>query len=361
MEFAPSIVAKLREKAARYRELSEQLNDPEVASDHKRFPDLLREQGVLSDAAELAGLMDALIERRAEAEELVAAGDDADSDLLELAQEELEGLEAEEQILDHRIKSELVADPDSKRDKIIVEIRAGTGGDEATLFTRDLFRMYQRFSEVRGWKLETMSAKASDVGGFKEVIFALRGAGTWRLFRFESGGHRVQRVPQTESQGRIHTSAATVAVLPEAEEVDVEIRPEDLRIDTMRASGAGGQHVNKTESAVRIVHLPTDTMVVCMDEKSQHKNKSQAMRVLRTRLFDLERKRIDEERAADRKSQVGSGDRSERVRTYNFPQNRCSDHRLGQNFSLEQVMAGRLDALLEALEEMDRTDRIENL
>ena len=361
MEFAPSIVAKLREKAARYRELSEQLNDPEVASDHKRFPDLLREQGVLSDAAELAGLMDALIERRAEAEELVAAGDDADSDLLELAQEELEGLEAEEQNLDHRIKSELVADPDSKRDKIIVEIRAGTGGDEATLFTRDLFRMYQRFSEVRGWKLETMSAKASDVGGFKEVIFALRGAGTWRLFRFESGGHRVQRVPQTESQGRIHTSAATVAVLPEAEEVDVEIRPEDLRIDTMRASGAGGQHVNKTESAVRIVHLPTDTMVVCMDEKSQHKNKSQAMRVLRTRLFDLERKRIDEERAADRKSQVGSGDRSERVRTYNFPQNRCSDHRLGQNFSLEQVMAGRLDALLEALEEMDRTDRIENL
>jgi len=206
-----------------------------------------------------------------------------------------------------------------------------------------------------------MSAKPSEVGGFKEVVFAIRGAGAWRLFRFESGGHRVQRVPQTESQGRIHTSAATVAVLPEAEDVDVEVRQEDLRIDTMRASGAGGQHVNKTESAVRIVHIPTDTMVVCMDEKSQHKNKASAMRVLRTKLFELERSRLHEERAADRKSQVGSGDRSQRVRTYNFPQNRCSDHRLGQNFSLEQVMAGRLEPILKALEEKDRTERIENL
>jgi peptide chain release factor 1 len=361
MEFAPSIVGKLHEKAARYRELSEQLNDPEVATDHRRFPDLLREQGQLSDAAELAGLMDGLLSRRAEAEELLALGEECDPELLELAEEELSSLEGEEQELDHRIKTELVSDPDSKREKIIVEIRAGIGGDEATLFSRDLFRMYQRFCEDRKWKLEIISVKPSDVAGFKEVVFGIRGSGAWRLFRFEAGGHRVQRVPQTESQGRIHTSAATVAVLPEAEDVDVVIRPEDLRIDTMRASGAGGQHVNKTESAVRIVHIPTDTMVICMDEKSQHKNKASAMRVLRTRLFDLERNRIDAERSAERKNQVGSGDRSERVRTYNFPQNRCSDHRLGQNFSLEQVMVGRLGPILEALEEKDRTERIENL
>jgi len=218
--------------------------------------------------------------------------------------------------------------------------------------------MYQRFADERGWKSELLSAKSSDVGGYKEVVMGLRGADVWRLLRFESGGHRVQRVPATESQGRIHTSAATVAVLPEAEEVDLEIKSDDLRIDTMRASGAGGQHVNKTESAVRITHLPTNTVVVCMDEKSQHKNRAQAMRILRARLFEAERRRLHEERAAERKSQVGSGDRSERVRTYNFPQNRCSDHRLGQNFSLEQVVSGKLGPILEALEESDRNARI---
>ena len=337
------------------------LEDPEVASDPKRFPEILREQGQLANAAELASRMEELIARRAEAEALVAGEGTEDPELVEVAREELASLEEEELELDQRVKTELVSDADLDRSKIIVEIRAGTGGDEATLFGRDLYRMYVRFCEEKGWKTEMMSAKPSEVGGFKEVVFAIRGAGAWRLFRFESGGHRVQRVPQTESQGRIHTSAATVAVLPEAEDVDVEVRQEDLRIDTMRASGAGGQHVNKTESAVRIVHIPTDTMVVCMDEKSQHKNKASAMRVLRTKLFELERSRLHEERAADRKSQVGSGERSQRVRTYNFPQNRCSDHRLGQNFSLEQVMAGRLEPILKALEEKDRTERIENL
>ena len=361
MEFAPPIVAKLREKAERYRELSAMMQDPAIASDPKRFPDILREQGMLSEAASLAGEMEELLTRRREAEDLVAADDADDQEFVEMAREELETLDDEERDLDRRIKTELVSDADLKRDKVIMEIRAGTGGDEATLFTRDLQRMYQRFCEENGWKIEVMSVKPSEVGGLKEVILGIRGKGAWRLFRFEAGGHRVQRVPQTESQGRIHTSAATVAVLPEAEEVDLVIRPEDLRIDTMRASGAGGQHVNKTESAVRIVHIPTETMVVCMDEKSQHKNKAQAMRVLRSKLFELERSRIHEERAAERKSQVGSGDRSERVRTYNFPQNRCSDHRLGQNFSLEQVMAGRLAPILEALEEKDRTERIENL
>jgi len=359
MDFSPTIVEKLREKAARHQELSELLADPEIASDHKRYADLLREQGQLEEAARLAGEMNSLIGRRAEAEAAISDGGDAE--LVELAELELEELEESEPALDQEIKTALVSDAELLRNKIIVEIRAGAGGDEATLFTGDLFRMYQRFIEQNRWKTELLSSKASEVGGFKEVVFGVKGPGSYKQFRFESGGHRVQRVPATESQGRIHTSAATVAVLPEPEDVDVHIKQEDLRIDTMRASGAGGQHVNKTESAVRIVHEPTGVMVVCMDEKSQHKNRAQAMRILRTRLFELERKRIHDERAAERKSQVGSGDRSERVRTYNFPQNRCSDHRLGQNYSLEQIMTGKLAPMIEALEELDREERIKDL
>ena len=360
MEFAPAIVAKLREKAARHRELSEKLAEPEIASDHKRSTEILREQGQLEEVARLAGRLEELLRARSEAEALVAS-EDGDPELVELAQEELETLEGAEAALDREMKSALVSDKELERDKLIVEIRAGTGGDEASLFAADLFRMYQHFVEGRGWKLELLSTKDSEVGGLKEVIFAVRGKGSYRWLRFEAGGHRVQRVPATESQGRIHTSAATVAVLPEVEEVDVAIKPEDLRIDTMRAGGAGGQHVNKTESAVRILHLPTNTMVVCMDDKSQHKNRAQAMRILRARLYELERQRIHAERAAERKSQVGSGDRSERIRTYNFPQNRCSDHRLGENFSLEHVMGGKLAPILEALDEQDREERIKNL
>ena len=358
MGFAPAIVSKLREKAGRYRELTELLSDPAIAADPRRAPDLLREQGGLEDAFRLSERLEELLARRAQAEELLSG---ADPEMRELAEEELETLAALEVDLDEEIKTELVSDDDLRRDKVIVEIRAGTGGDEATLFVADLLRMYQHFVEQQGWRLEALSSKESEVGGFKEVILAVSGREAWRLFRFESGGHRVQRVPETENQGRIHTSAATVAVLPEAEEVEVDMRPEDLRIDTMRAGGAGGQHVNKTESAVRIVHVPTNTTVVCMDEKSQHKNKARAMRILRARLFELERNRLASERAAQRKTQVGSGDRSERVRTYNFPQNRCSDHRLGQNFSLEHVLAGKLLPILTALEEEDRTERIKNL
>jgi peptide chain release factor 1 len=358
MGFAPAIVSKLREKAGRYRELTELLSDPAIAADPRRAPDLLREQGRLEDAFRLSERLEELLARRAQAEELLSG---SDPEMRELAEEELETLEALEVGLDAEIKTELVSDDDLRRDKVIVEIRAGTGGDEATLFVADLLRMYQHFVEQQGWRLEALSSKESEVGGFKEIILAVSGREAWRLFRFESGGHRVQRVPETESQGRIHTSAASVAVLPEAEEVEVDMRPEDLRIDTMRAGGAGGQHVNKTESAVRSVHVPTNTTVVCMDEKSQHKNKARAMRILRARLFELERKRLASERAAQRKTQVGSGDRSERVRTYNFPQNRCSDHRLGQNFSLEHVLTGKLLPILTALEEADRTERIKNL
>ena len=359
MDFSPTIVSKLREKAARHQEIAELLADPEVAGDHKRYTELLREQGLLDEASRLAGEMDALIERRRDAEEAISDG--SDPELVELAELELEELDASELALDQEIKTALVSDAELERAKIIVEIRAGAGGDEATLFSADLYRMYQRYIETHRWKTEVLSSKPTEVGGFKEIVFSVRGPQCYKLFRFESGGHRVQRVPATESQGRIHTSAATVAVLPEAEDVDLEIKSEDLRIDTMRASGAGGQHVNKTESAVRIVHEPTGVMVVCMDEKSQHKNRAQAMRILRTRLFELERKRLHDERAAERKSQVGSGDRSERIRTYNFPQNRCSDHRLSQNFSLEQVMSGKLDGLVAELEELDREERIKNL
>jgi len=359
MEFSTTIVEKLKEKAIRHGELSELLADPDVAADHRRYTELLREQGLLAEATRLARELEELLRLRGEAEAMIAEGDD--QDLVELAGAELEEIEERELALDREIKTVLVGDAELERAKIIVEIRAGTGGDEATLFSADLYRMYQRFIENHRWKTEVLSSKPSEVGGFKEIVFGVRGPGAYKLFRFESGGHRVQRVPATEGQGRIHTSAATVAVLPEPEEVDVDIKTEDLRIDTMRASGAGGQHVNKTESAVRIVHEPTGVMVVCMDEKSQHKNRAQAMRILRTRLYELERKRIHDERAAERKSQVGSGDRSERVRTYNFPQNRCSDHRLGENYSLEQVMAGKLDAMIEALEEQDREERIRNL
>jgi len=360
MEFAPAIVEKLRERAGRHAEIAALMLDPAIASNPRRFPALLREQGQLAESAKLLSRLDRLVARRAEAAALTA-DEDADADLRALAQEELAGLDAEERALDEEIKSELVQDDDLARDKIIVEIRAGTGGDEASLFAADLYRMYSHFIEARRWKKEVLEVKTSEVGGYKEIIFAVQGESSWRLFRFETGGHRVQRVPETESQGRIHTSAATVAVLPEAEEVDIEIRPDDVRIDTMRAGGAGGQHVNKTESAVRITHLATGVVVTCMDERSQHKNRDRAMRILRSRLFEMERERLHAERAAQRKSQVGSGDRSERVRTYNFPQNRVSDHRLGENFSLELVIQGRIDALLGKLEERDREERIKNL
>ena len=261
------------------------------------------------------------------------------------------------------MKLALIADPEDERTRCIVEIRAGTGGDEATLFSADLLRMYVRFCEHHRLKVEVMEEQQERGRRLQGGRLRRRGRGGVALaWRFESGGHRVQRVPATETQGRIHTSAATVAVMAEAEEAEVEVRDDDLRIDTMRAGGAGGQHVNKTESAIRITHLPTGIVVQCQDERSQHKNKARAMRILRARLFEAEQERLAQERSETRKTLVGSGDRSQRVRTYNFPQNRVTDHRLEdtekKNFSLEQVIEGRLEPLFEALEEKDRRDRL---
>jgi peptide chain release factor 1 len=360
MEFAPAIVEKLREKAARHAELTEQLASPETAADPRRYPVLLKERGALEDAAAMAARLEELQSRRAD-DEAVLADADSDAELLELARTDLEALEDEERAFDEEVRHALVADEDDLRTKLIVEVRAGTGGDEATLFAADLYRIYLRYIDAQGWRSELLHAQPTEVGGFKELTFAVSGDGCWRQLRYESGGHRVQRVPETEAQGRIHTSAATVAVLPEAEDVELELRDEDLRIDTMRAGGAGGQHVNKTESAVRITHMPSGMMVTCMDEKSQHKNKARALRILRSRLLEAEQERVHAERAAWRRSQVGTGDRNARVRTYNWPQSRVTDHRLNMNFSLESVLNGKLGPLLEALEAADREERIRNL
>jgi peptide chain release factor 1 len=356
MALADALLAKLREAKARYDELTEKLAAPEVVADSKRMPGILRERGSLETKVELLAACEAIERRRADAQALLA-----DPEMAALAKDELGALEAESKRIDEEIVDALIAEDGDERRKVIMEIRAGTGGDEASLFAADLFRIYEHFFDTQGYRVEVLDVARSDVGGFKEVVLAVEGERAWRRLRFESGGHRVQRVPATEAQGRIHTSAATVAVLPEVEEVEFEINPNDLRIDTMRAGGAGGQHVNKTESAVRITHLPTGTMVVCMDEKSQHKNRARAMRILRSRLYEAEQQKRAAERAALRKSQVGTGDRNSRVRTYNYPQNRVTDHRLNENYSLEQVQGGKLLPMLDALVALEREERIRGL
>ena len=272
-----------------------------------------------------------------------------DKEMRDLAEMELPEVEERLEALEKDIQIQLLPKDAADEKSAILEIRAGTGGSEAALFAGDLFRMYERFAGAHGWKVEVLSASEGEAGGYKEIIATISGRGVFSKLKFESGVHRVQRVPETEASGRIHTSAATVAVLPEAEEIDIEIRPEDIRVDTMRSSGAGGQHVNTTDSAVRITHLPTG-LVVTSSEKSQHQNRAKAMQVLRSRLYDIERQRADSERSADRRSQVGSGDRSERIRTYNFPQGRVTDHRINLTlYKLDKVMEGEIDELVDAL------------
>jgi len=310
-------------------------------------------------ARELATLDDvvaAINDYRSQSSELAdletMLGDSAtDAEMRALAEEELPEARDKLAALEHGLRVALLPKDAADEKSAILEIRGGTGGDEAALFAGDLFRMYQRYAEGKGWQVEVMSASEGTAGGYKEIIAEVTGRGVFAKLKFESGAHRVQRVPDTETQGRIHTSAATVAVLPQAEDVDVDINEKDLKIDLMRAQGAGGQHVNKTESAIRITHLPTNTIVFVQDERSQHKNRARAMQLLRTRLYDAERQKLDAERAADRRSQVGTGDRSERIRTYNFPQGRLTDHRINLTlYKLEKVMTGEaLDEVIDAL------------
>jgi peptide chain release factor 1 len=305
---------------------------------------LAKEYSDLKPVVEQVQAYRKLVADLAEAEAMLA-----DPDMKELAEEEIPALKAALPEAEHQLQLSLLPKDKADARPAILEIRPGTGGDEAALFAGDLLRMYQRYAEARGWKFEILEEQATELGGIKEVVAHIRGENVFARLKYESGVHRVQRVPVTESGGRIHTSAATVAVLPEAEDVDIKIDANDLRIDTMRSSGAGGQHVNTTDSAVRITHLPTGT-VVTSSEKSQHRNREIAMQVLRTRLYDLERKRIDSERSESRASQVGSGDRSERIRTYNFPQGRMSDHRINLTlYKLDQIMQGDLDEIIDAL------------
>ncbi len=338
---------KARKVLERLAEVEQLMVDPEVLSDRRRAKEVGSEFKHLRTVAELARPYLELWDGRAEAQELLDGGD---AEMKELA--ELEIAEAEAKLPDMESELELLLvpkDPDDDRD-LILEIRAGTGGDEAGLFAGDLYRMYQRYAERQSWKLEVMSSTEGAVGGLKEVILALRGDGAFGRLRFESGVHRVQRVPATESSGRIHTSAASVAVLPEVEEVDVEIEENDLRIDVYRSSGPGGQSVNTTDSAVRITHEPTGLVVSCQDEKSQHKNKAKAMKILAARLYDLKKAERDAEISAARKDMVGSGDRSAKIRTYNFPQGRITDHRIGMTlYNLGAFMEGDMDELLDGL------------
>ncbi len=304
-----------------------------------------------SELQDIATRIRELLKVEAERVDLQAMAQDKDSDaeMRALAEADLPGVEERIEHLRQDIQILLLPKDAADQKNAILEIRAGTGGDEASLFAGDLFRMYERYAAERGWRVEVVSASEGDAGGYKEIIASVSGKGVFARLKFESGVHRVQRVPATEASGRIHTSAATVAVLPEAEEVDIEIRPEDIRIDTMRASGSGGQHVNTTDSAVRITHLPTGIMVV-QAEKSQHQNRARAMQILRAKLYDMERSKADEERSESRKSQVGSGDRSERIRTYNFPQGRLTDHRINLTlYKLDRVIEGDLDEIIDAL------------
>ena len=349
----PSLQAKL----ARYEELEQMLADPEVLADTVRMVALQREYGGLAKVSLPVREFNDLEGNIETARELIAEEDDAESK--EYAEEELAELlrERETQLT---ALEDLVATGDAiSRGSLIMEIRAGTGGDEAALFARDLFDMYQRLVERRGWKAELIDCSPTELGGFKDVTISIAGEGAFLQLQFESGGHRVQRVPTTETQGRIHTSAATVAVLPEANDVEIEIHNDDLRVDTFFASGPGGQKVNKTASAIRITHLPTNTVVQCQDEKSQHKNRAKAMRVLRSRLLEAQQQKAHQERADQRRSLIGTGDRSQRIRTYNFPQNRLTDHRIGLSLhKLDQIMQGNLDEMVNALLEHDRQERL---
>ncbi len=343
---------KLHILAKRFLEIEQEMSNPDVIRDQNRFRDLNKEHSRLSPVVALHKEYLAKWQEGEDAKAMLE--EDSDPETREMLQEEQRAIESRLEELEQELMIMLLPkDPNSGKN-VIIEIRAGTGGDEAALFAADLFRMYTRYADIRGWKTEMLEKNQNEIGGMKEIIFQVSGENVYDDLKFESGTHRVQRVPETESGGRIHTSAVTVAVMPEAEEADIEIRQEDLRIDVYRASGHGGQSVNTTDSAVRINHEPTGLVVTCQDEKSQLKNKNKALKVLRARLFEIEEQKRRSEESQLRKLQVGSGDRSERIRTYNFPQSRITDHRIGLTlYHLEQILAGELDQVIQPLKEFE--------
>jgi peptide chain release factor 1 len=354
------VLDKLAAIERRYEELLQTMADPAVATDPARLADLAREQADLAEVVALYREHQAVERELADARQL--AGDGADPELAELAQLEIERLAPEQQDRLARLQTLLLPKDPHDEKNVIVEIRAGTGGDEAGLFAADLLRMYTRWADTHGFKADLLSHHETGIGGFKEVIFQVKGRGAYSRLKYESGVHRVQRVPTTEAQGRIHTSTATVAVLPEAAEVDLEIGPNDVRIDVFRATGPGGQSVNTTDSAIRVTHLPTGIVVSCQDEKSQLQNRIKAMTILRARLYQAEQERLAAERSEARRSQVGSGERSEKIRTYNFPQNRVTDHRIGKTiYNLPSILNGDLDEFINELATSEQVERLQEL
>lgn len=351
---------KLASVEARFEEIAMQLTRPEIVSDNEQFRRLMKEHSDLSPIVEKYREYTSAVNAEKEALELLDAGG-LDKDFKELVEEELKEAKQNIETFSDELKILLLPKDPNDDKNVIIEIRGGAGGEEAALFAGSLYRMYTMYAESRGWRIDVNNENETELGGYKEVSFVIEGTGAYSRFKYESGVHRVQRVPDTETQGRIHTSTVTVAVLPEADDVDIEINPADLKIDTFRSSGAGGQHINKTSSAIRVTHLPTGTVVECQDERSQFKNKDKALRVLRARLLDVAQREHDEAIASDRRSQVGSGDRSERIRTYNFPQGRVTDHRIGLTlYRLDSVMNGDIDEIIDSLITYYRTEALKN-
>ena len=349
---------KLQEVEDRYNEISEKLYQPDIVADQDVFTQLMREHKTLEPIVEKWRECKRANERIEEAKSILA-DNTADREFKDMAQEDMDDAKEQLETINEELKVLLLPRDPNDDKNVIVEIRGGAGGEEAALFSAALYRMYSMYADTKGWKTEIINSNETELGGFKEVSFMISGDGAYSRFKFESGVHRGQRVPETESQGRIHTSTVTVAVLPEAEDVEVEINPADLQIDTFRASGAGGQHINKTESAIRITHIPTGIVVECQDERSQFKNKDKAMKLLRSKILEGEREKQNKEIAADRRAQVGTGDRSERIRTYNYPQSRVTDHRIGLTlYKLEAILNGDLDEVIDALIMADRAEKL---